>query len=80
MVHCRQPWIPTSMAWTITIRPDSTPEKALQILDDETSRLMDSHVSQTDIDRAVKQARAMFVYGSEKHHQPGFLAGIFRDV
>ena len=60
---------------TITIRPDSTPEKALQILDDETSRLMDSHVSQTDIDRAVKQARAMFVYGSENITNQAFWLG-----
>jgi zinc protease len=60
---------------TITVRPDSTPEKALQTLDDEISRLLNTPVSQAEIDRAVKQARAMFVYGSENITNQAFWLG-----
>lgn len=60
---------------TITVRPDSTPEKVLQTLDDEIARLTDAPVSQSEIDRAVKQARAMFVYGSENITNQAFWLG-----
>lgn len=60
---------------TITVRPDSTPEKVLLTLDDEIARLTDVPVSQSEIDRAVKQARAMFVYGSENITNQAFWLG-----
>jgi zinc protease len=59
----------------ITVRPDSTPEKVLKTLDDEIARLLDSPVSQSEINRAVKQARAMFVYGSENITNQAFWLG-----
>jgi len=59
----------------VTVRPDSTPEKALQTIDDEIARLLDGPVSQEEIDRAAKQARAMFVYGSENITNQGFWLG-----
>lgn len=60
---------------TITVRPDSTPEKVLQVVDGEIARLLDSPVAQAEIDRAVKQARAMFVYGSENITNQAFWLG-----
>jgi zinc protease len=60
---------------TITVRPDSSPENVLQKLDDEIARLLDSPVTQAEIDRAVKQARAMFIYGSENITNQGFWLG-----
>ena len=60
---------------TITVRPDSTPEKVLQALDNEIDRLVNTPVSQTEIDRAIKQARAMFVYGSENITNQAFWMG-----
>lgn len=60
---------------TLTVRPDSTPEKLLQKLDDEIARLLESPVPQDEIARAVKQARAMFVYGSENITNQAFWLG-----
>ncbi len=60
---------------TITVRPDSTPEQVLRVVDDEVSRLLEEKVSQMEIDRAVKQARAMFVYGSENITNQAFWLG-----
>jgi zinc protease len=60
---------------TITVRPDSNAEKVLSTLDDEIERLMDTPVSQVEIDRAVKQARALFVYGSENITNQAFWLG-----
>ncbi len=60
---------------TVTVRPDSSPEKVLQKIDDEIARLLESPVSQAEIDRAVKQARAMFVYGSENITNQAFWLG-----
>ncbi len=60
---------------TITVRPDSTPEKVLQVVDGEIARLLEAPVPQSEIDRAVKQARAMFVYGSENITNQAFWLG-----
>ena len=60
---------------TATVRPDSSPEKVLQTIDDEIARLLDAPVTQEEIDRAAKQARAMFVYGSENITNQGFWLG-----
>ena len=60
---------------TITVRPDSTPEKVLAALDVELDKLMASVVPQAEIDRAVKQARALFTYGSENITNQAFWLG-----
>lgn len=60
---------------TITVRPDSTPEQVLRVVDDEVSHLLEEKVTQSEIDRAVKQARAMFVYGSENITNQAFWLG-----
>jgi zinc protease len=60
---------------TITVRPDASSEKVLRVVDDEVSRLLEEKVTQMEIDRAVKQARAMFVYGSENITNQAFWLG-----
>lgn len=51
--------------FTIVHRPDKKPEEALSALDDEIKRMQDQAAPEEEIKRAVKQARAVFAYGSE---------------
>lgn len=60
---------------TITLRPDRTPEQILAVIDDEVKRLQDQPVSPEEIARAVKQARALFAYGSENITNQAFWLG-----
>ncbi|MFZ6027706.1 MAG: M16 family metallopeptidase [Chloroflexota bacterium] len=50
---------------TITVHPEHGPEEALRALDDEVRRIQDEPPSPEEVARAVKQARALFAYGSE---------------
>ncbi len=50
---------------TMIVHPARTSEQALEVLDNEIKRLQDDLVSPDEIARAVKQARALFAYGSE---------------
>ena len=59
----------------VTLSPDGTPEKALRAIDEEIDRLVNKPVSHEEIERAVKQARAMFVYGSENITNQAFWLG-----
>jgi Predicted Zn-dependent peptidases len=59
----------------VTVRPDRSPEQVLKLLDEEVERLQNSLISQAEIDRAVKQARALFAYGSENITNQGFWLG-----
>ena len=59
----------------VTVRPDSSPEKVLAVIDDEISRMQQTLIPQAEIDRAVKQARALFAYGSENITNQGFWLG-----
>lgn len=59
----------------VTVSADGTPEKALRVIDNEIDRLLNEKVSQAEIERAVKQARAMFVYGSENITNQAFWLG-----
>ncbi|WKZ41404.1 MAG: pitrilysin family protein [Anaerolineales bacterium] len=61
---------------TITHRPDGKKVAAsISVLDDEFKRLQDSPVSEDEIRRAVKQARAVFAYGSENITHQAFWMG-----
>lgn len=50
---------------TMTIHPKRKPEEALAALDKEIKRAQEEKVSKEEIARAIKQARALFAYGSE---------------
>lgn len=65
-----------------TVRPDRTPEQALKVYDDEIARLLDHPVSGDEVAKAIKQARALFAYGSESITNQAFWLGyseIFAD-
>lgn len=58
-----------------TIRPGHKPAQVLKRIDEEIDRLQNSLVSQQEIERAVKQARALFAYGSENITNQAFWLG-----
>lgn len=58
-----------------TITPGRKYEETLAVLDDEIKRLQDEFVKPEDIQRAIKQARAMFAYGSENITNQAFWLG-----
>lgn len=60
---------------TITIHPKRKAEEAIAILDTEIKKLQDELVNSDEIKRAVKQARAVFAYGSENITHQAFWMG-----
>jgi zinc protease len=58
-----------------TIRPDGDPWLALKIIDDQILRIISSELSIGEIERAIKQARALFAYGSDNITNQGFWMG-----
>ncbi|MCB0119526.1 MAG: insulinase family protein, partial [Anaerolineales bacterium] len=61
--------------FTMVHRPDKTPEEALSVLDDELKKMQDTLMPEAEIQRAVKQARAVFAYGSEHITHQAFWMG-----
>jgi zinc protease len=60
---------------TIIVRPDRKPEEVLSAVEAEIRRLQDSPPPAEELARAVKQARALFAYGSESITNQGFWMG-----
>lgn len=59
----------------LTIHPRATPEQAVAKLDDEIKQLQDTPPPEAEVKRAVKQARALFAYGSESISNQAFWMG-----
>lgn len=60
---------------SLTIHPKRKPEEALAALDREILRIQEQPVAKTEIQRAIKQARANFAYGSENITNQAFWLG-----
>ena len=60
---------------TMTIHPRRKPEEALAALDKEIQRVKEEKVAKEEITRAIKQARALFAYGSENITNQAFWLG-----
>jgi zinc protease len=60
---------------TMTIHPKREPEETLEALDQEIQKVREEKVSKEEIARAIKQARALFAYGSENITNQGFWLG-----
>jgi zinc protease len=60
---------------TLTVHPQRKPEEVLSALDVEIERLQSERVSEEEIARAIKQARALFAYGSENITNQAFWLG-----
>ncbi len=66
----------------VTVRPDHTPEQALEAFDLEIDRLLNEPADGAEVAKAIKQARALFAYGSESITNQAFWMGyseIFAD-
>lgn len=60
---------------TITVNPRHSPDTVLVAFDREIDLLLEHRVSQKEVDRAIKQARALFAYGSESITNQAFWLG-----
>lgn len=60
---------------TITMRPGQSVETILKTVDSEIDRLQQEPVHPDEITRAIKQARAIFAYGSENITNQAFWLG-----
>jgi len=66
---------PFMYTFMLTGHPTNHLDKALAALDVELERLKNDLVSQDEVTRAIKQARAMFAYGSENITNQAFWLG-----
>lgn len=61
--------------FTLTVHPRRKPEEALAALDREIERIQEEPISKDEVARAIKQARALFAYGSENITNQAFWLG-----
>lgn len=66
---------PFLYTFTLTVHPDRKAEEALSALDAEIKKMQEELVSKEEITRAMKQARAIFAYGSESITNQAFWLG-----
>ena len=66
---------PFLYAITATVHPEKNAEDVLGPLDDEIKRIQDTLPKQAELARALKQAKALFAYGSESISNQGFWLG-----
>ncbi len=66
---------PFLYTFTVTVHPRRKPQEALAALDAEIERVQSERVSEAEIERAIKQARAIFAYGSESITNQAFWMG-----
>ena len=60
---------------TLTIHPEHKPEEAIKAFNEEIDKVLQNVVTDAEIQRAIKQARALFVYGAENITNQGFWLG-----
>jgi zinc protease len=66
---------PFLYTFTLTVHPSRRPEETLAALDRELRKIQDELVTKAEITRAIKQARAIFAYGSENITNQAFWLG-----
>ena len=60
---------------SVTVRPDSTAEAALEACDEEIAKLLNDKVREQEVAKAIKQARALFAFGTESITNQAFWLG-----
>ena len=60
---------------SLTVHPDHTPEEVLLAVDQEINRILDAPITKAEIDRAIKQAKALFAFSSENISNQAFWLG-----
>jgi zinc protease len=66
---------PFLYSFIVTVHPKRKPEEVLEAFDAEIRRIREERISKEEIARAVKQARALFAYGSESITNQAFWLG-----
>ncbi len=66
---------PFLYSFSVTVHPDRSPNDTLLALDNEIERIQNEMVSAEEVARAIKQARAIFAYGSENITNQAFWLG-----
>ena len=59
----------------LTVHPSRKPEKVISVLDGQIARLQDKLATEDELQKAVKQAKALFAYGSESITNQAFWLG-----
>ena len=59
----------------LTVHPTHTPDDVLNAVDQEINSVLNSPVTRQEIDRAIKQAKALFAYSSENISNQAFWLG-----
>jgi len=59
----------------LTVHPAHSPDDVLRAVDQEIEKVLNAPVTQDDIDRAIKQAKALFAYSSENISNQAFWLG-----
>jgi zinc protease len=60
---------------TITVHPQNTVEAVMAAFDEQVQKLQEQPPTEDELARAMKQARALFAYGSESISNQGFWLG-----
>ena len=68
----KEPFLYNIMAM---INPEKSIDDVIQVIDEEVDKLLTGQVKVSEIERAIKQAQAMFVYGSENITNQAFWLG-----
>jgi zinc protease len=58
-----------------TVRGERPPERVLEVLDEELDRLRQEPIGAVELEKAIKQAKALFAYGSESITNQAFWLG-----
>jgi zinc protease len=66
---------PYLYSFVITVHPERQAKEVLDAFDKEMGRIQDERISLKEIARAIKQARALFAYGSENITNQAFWLG-----
>jgi len=66
---------PFLYTFSITVHPKRKPQETLAALERELQRIQEERVTKAEISRAIKQARAIFAYGSESITNQAFWLG-----
>jgi zinc protease len=66
---------PFLYTFTLTIHPKRKPDETLAALDAEIRKVQEEQVFKEEVARAIKQARAIFAYGSENITNQAFWLG-----
>jgi zinc protease len=58
-----------------TVRSDREPEQVVEVITQEVEKLLQEKVNDGEVNKAIKQARALFAYGSESISNQAFWLG-----